>query len=574
MHAGENAGATEVNVQQIKNVWASLDTRKRLMAIGATLAVIFTFFLMSLVANKPTMQLLYAGLESSTAGEVVSALEASAVEYEVRGGSIYVPAEKRDELRMTLASQGLPANGGKGYELLDSLSGFGTTSQMFDAAYWRAKEGELARTIVANPHISQARVHIANTGNNPFQRTIEPTASVSVTPMGGQITPSQANAIRFLVASAVAGLPVDNVAVIDANGSLIGSPEAAAAAGAGTDDRSQALRERVLRLVEARVGHGNAVVEISVDTVTDTESIREKRVDPASRVAVSTDIEERIDSSQNQAGEVTVASNIPDGDAGTGNGSKANTNATRERINYEISETEKEIVRGPGAIKRMTVAVLVNGVTNTAADGTILFEPRPDEELDALRELISAAVGFDAERGDIITLKSMDLPNVEPQGTTVTSSIFDNLYFDVMSMIQMAALAVVALVLGLFVVRPILAGNGASVAALAGPNAPGAADLPALPDMSGGNAGFMTNPNLGSNIALDGEIDNGEDGGFAPMGDFGGLPGMGDGLNSFGGGGGLSDDPVDRLRSMIGERQEETVQILRGWLEENNEERA
>ncbi|NKX73619.1 flagellar M-ring protein FliF [Rhodobacteraceae bacterium R_SAG3] len=558
-------------MQQIKNVWAGLDTRKRMMAIGATLAVIFTFFLMSMVANKPSMQLLYAGLESSSAGDVVSALEQSGVDYEVRGGSIYVPSNKRDELRMTLASQGLPANGGKGYELLDSLSGFGTTSQMFDAAYWRAKEGELARTIVANPHVSQARVHIANTGSNPFQRTIEPTASVSVTPMGTPITPAQANAIRFLVASAVAGLAVDNVAVIDANGALIGSPEAAAAAGAGTDDRSQTLRERVLRLVEARVGHGNAVVEISVETVTDTESIREKLVDPQSRVAISTDVEERTDSSQNQAGEVTVASNIPDGDAGNGEGSRANTNATRERVNYEISETEKEIVRGPGAIKRLTVAVLINGVTTPTADGQATFEPRPDEELDALRELISAAVGFDAERGDVITLKSMDLPNVEPEGTAVTSSMFDNLYFDVMSIIQMAALAVVALILGLFVVRPILAGNGASVQALPSPDGMAAGGLPELPNMGGGDAGFMTNPDLGSNIALDGEIDSRGDGQFQPLG---GLPGMGDGLATFGGGGGMSDDPVDRLRSMIGERQEETVQILRGWLEENNEERA
>jgi len=571
LQAGENAGATEVNVQQIKNVWAGLDTRKRMMGIGAALAVILTFFLMSMVANKPTMQLLYAGLETSSAGDVVSALEQSGVDYEVRGGSIYVAASKRDELRLTLASQGLPANGGKGYELLDSLSGFGTTSQMFDAAYWRAKEGELARTIVGNPHVSQARVHIANTSNNPFQRTIEPTASVSVTPMGTPITPSQANAIRFLVASAVAGLAVDNVAVIDANGSLVGSPEAAAAAGAGTDDRSQTLRERVLRLVEARVGHGNAVVEISVETVTDTESIREKRVDPNSRVAISTDVEERTDSSQNQAGEVTVASNIPDGDAGTGEGSRASTNATRERVNYEVSETEKEIIRGPGAIKRLTVAVLINGVTTEVAAGQTVFEPRPEEELQALRELISAAVGFDSDRGDVITLKSMDLPNVAPQGTTAEASIFDNIYFDIMSIIQMAALAVVALVLGLFVVRPILAGNGASVQALPAPDGPAPAGLPELPSM-GGDPGFMTNPNLGAGIALDGEIDTGDSDQFDPMGGMGGLPGMGDGLNSFGGG--MNDDPVDRLRSMIGERQEETVQILRGWLEENNEERA
>ncbi|MCJ8334984.1 MAG: flagellar M-ring protein FliF [Epibacterium sp.] len=563
-------------MQQILNVWAGLDTRKRLMAIGATIAVIVTVFAMSQVAQKPTMQLLYAGLESSSAGDVVAALEQNGVQYSVRGGSIYVPSTKRDELRMTLASQGLPANGGGGYELLDSLSGFGTTSQMFDAAYWRAKEGELARTIVASPHISQARVHIANTGSNPFQRTIEPTASVSLTPMGTPITPAQANAVRFLVASAVSGLNVENVAVIDANGSVIGSPESATASGAGSDDRANSIRERVMRLVEARVGHGNAVVEVSVETVTDTESILQKVVDPQSRVAISTDVEERTDSSQNQAGEVTVASNIPDGDAGTGEGSKANTAATRERINYEISETQKEIIRAPGAIKRLTVAVLVNGTTLPDEAGAPVFEPRAEEEMQALRELISAAVGFDEARGDVITLKSMDLPTLEPEGTTVSSSFLDGIYLDLMSIIQMAALAIVALVLGLFVVRPILTASSEPMAALPAPNAP--EGLPALPDMGMPGSGFMANPNLGAGIALDGEIEDQNTGQFEPMGGMGsGMDDIGRDLVGMGGGmpalASSGDEAVDRLRSMIGDKQEETVQILRGWLEEN-EERA
>ncbi|UWQ28668.1 flagellar M-ring protein FliF [Leisingera sp. M527] len=556
-------------MQQIKNVWAEMDMRKRLIAVGATVIMILSVIAMSHVASKPTMTLLYAGLESGSAGDVVRALEQRGAQYEVRGSSIYVPSTQRDEFRMTLASEGLPANGGKGYELLDSLSGFGTTSQMFDAAYWRAKEGELARTIVGSPHVSQARVHIANAGSNPFQRTVEPTASVSVVPMGSPVTPAQANAIRFLISSAVSGLAVENVAVIDANGALIGSSDATAAAGAGTDDRSQTLRERVMRLVEARVGQGNAVVEVSVATVTDTESIREKRVDPKSRVAVSTDVEERADSSTNQSGEVTVASNIPDGDAASGQGSKANTSATRERINYEISETEKEILRGPGAIKRLTVAVLVNGSAVTNDAGETVFQPRPEDELAALRELISAAVGFDADRGDVITLKSMELPTVEPQGSVATAGFMDNLYFDAMSLIQLAALALVSLILGLFVVRPILSNQAAPVAALSGPDGGG---LPGLPGVGGD--GFMTASDLGSGLALEGEIENNETGQFEPLGD---LPAMGTGGDMMGAAGfpalgGSMDDPVDRLRNLIGERQEETVQILRGWLEENKEQ--
>ena len=554
-------------MQQIKNVWAGLDSRKRLIIVGSTVIMILSVLAMSRVANTPTMKLLYAGLDSAAAGQVVQSLEQRGTQYEVRGGSIYVPVEQRDELRMTLAGEGLPANGSRGYELLDSLSGFGTTSQMFDAAYWRAKEGELARTIVASPHVTQARVHIANTGSNPFQRSVEPTASVSLVPMGAPISPAQANAVRFLIASAVTGLSVENVAVIDANGALISSPEAVATSGAGTDDRSQSIRDRVVRLVEARVGQGNAVVEVSVDIVTDTESIREKRIDPESRIAISTDVEERADSSSNQSGEVTVASNIPDGDAASGDGSKANTSSTRERVNYEISETELQITRGPGAIKRLTVAVLVNGITTTNEAGATEFAPRPEEELAAMKDLISAAVGFDAARGDVITLKSMELPTIEPQGTVASNSIMDNVFLDAMGLIQIAALAIVSLILGLFVIKPILA-NKAPQGALEGPDP--MSDLPQL-----GSGDFMSNPNMGADIGLPltGEIDDGGPAQFGGMGDMGGIGdmgGMGDmgGLPALGGG---SEDPVDRLRAMIGDRQEETVEILRGWLEESEE---
>jgi flagellar M-ring protein FliF len=262
-----------------------------------------------------------------------------------------------------------------------------------------------------------------------------------------------------------------------------------------------------------------------------------------------------------------VASNIPDGDAASGQGSKNNTTATRERVNYEISETEKEIIRGPGAIKRLTVAVLINGQTVTNDAGEAVFEPRPEEELGALRELISAAIGFDEARGDVITLKSMDLPVIEPAGTAATSSFMDNLYFDAMGLIQMAALAIVTLVLGLFVVRPILAGKSEGLPALSAPDMDPMGGLPDLPVMgtAPGMGDFMMNPDLGANIALDGEIQDG--GQFGGIGDMGGMGDTG-GLPAIGRGG---ENPVDRLREMIGERQEETVQILRGWLEENEE---
>lgn len=547
-------------MQQLLNVWMGLDIRRQITVVAATVAVFLSVLAMSRIATAPSMTLLYAGLENGAAGDVVRALEQRGVVYEVRGGSIFVDGQNRDELRMTLASEGLPANSNSGYELLDNLSGFGTTSQMFDAAYWRAKEGELARTIVSSPHITMARVHIATTGSNPFQRGVTPTASVSVTPNGAGLTAQQAKAIRYLVASAVAGLSAEDVAVIDANGALIGAADDAAPA-AGSDDKAQVLRQRVERLLEARVGYGNAIVEVSVDTVNETEEIRERRFDPEGRVAISTDTEERT-SNSNEAGngDVTVASNLPDGDGAGGDSTSSEDTETRERINYEVSETERAVTRAAGAVKRITVAVLVNHALPPDADDQATPTERSEEEIEALRELVQSAVGYDQSRGDIITIKSMALQKVEPAGTQAENSLLDLFELDVMSAIQMAILAIVALVLGLFVVRPVLS-RPAVTPSLTAPPAAIASD----------------NSSDTSASALTGEVSDTVDdfpdiqlnGGGDELPDLPALNFPASGTGSMAG----SADPVDRLRHMIGDKQEETVEILRSWLEES-EERA
>ena len=219
-----------------------------------------------------------------------------------------------------------------------------------------------------------------------------------------------------------------------------------------------------------------------------------------------------------------------------------------------MSETERAVVRSPGAIKRLTVAVLVNDLADVDQAGQVTTSPRPEEELVALRELVSSAVGFDEERGDVITIKSMALQSIPASGTEASTSFMDQIEIDVMSAIQMAVLAIVTVILGLFVVRPLLSRPS-----------PQLASTPQLPDLEAG-----------------GMIENGpggdQDSGFEGLPDlsFGGeagdLPDL-PGLPDFSGGG-LSDDPVDRLRSMIGERQEETVEVLRSWLEEERESNA
>ena len=540
-------------MQQIITNWAALDARRRITVIAATLAMFAAVLMLTRLASSPSLTLLYSGLESSAAGDVVTALEQRGVAYDVRGGSIFVEASRRDELRMTLASEGLPANSARGYELLDELSGFGTTSQMFDAAYWRAKEGELARTILTHPSITGVRVHIANTGSNPFQRDIKPTASVSITTGGGSISGKEARALKFLVAAAVSGLVPEDVAIIDTVGGLIGSADETPAN--APDDRAEAMRLRIKRLLEARVGVGNVMVEASVDTETRSESILEKQIDPNSRVAISTDTEERSDSASDQGGGggVTVASNLPQGDGAAGDSSSSQTSETRERINYEVSSTERQITLTPGAIKRLTVAVLVNGTVTTDAAGVETFEPRSEEELGALRELVASIVGFDEARGDVITLKTMQFTPEEPLGTAAEPSFLAGLSLDVMSIIQAVVLAVVAIVLGMFVVRPVLSGPpNAAMAQLAPP-----ADGPASADAA--EAGLTP---------LTGEItDNNFDAGNIPV--ISDAQTGADGVSAITAAGG--QDPVERLRGLIGERQEETVEILRSWLEGEEE---
>lgn len=529
------------------------------MVAGATLAVFVAVLMLARLAATPGMSLLYGGLEGAQAGEVIQALDQRGVRYEVRGDAIYVESRLRDETRMSMAAQGLPANSSTGYELLDGLTGFGTTSQMFDAAYWRAKEGELARTIVASPHIRAARVHISQGATQPFRRDRDASASVTVTTAGGMLAPVQAQALRFLVASAVPALRPEDVAVIDGNGGLVVADEAVAG---GVGDRAGELRRNVERLLEAHVGHGRAVVEINIDTVTDRETIHERRIDPETRVAVSQESEERnATMSDTRNASVSVASNLPDGDAAGGDGSQQSREVeSRQRVAYEVSQTSREIERGPGAIRRLTVAVLVDGLRVPDADGIMQWNPRPEAELTALRDLVASAVGFDAGRGDVITLRSLPFEPVSAlQGTAASAGLLDRLGLDLMALLRRAALALVVMFLAFFVLRPLLS------------NARPQRGGPALPALGGGLPGGLPSP------VLSGEIDDGWDNAGdlsplpGPLGNPLGAPMGGGGLPDFGGDG-LTDapeeDPVERMRALIADRQDETIEILRSWMEE------
>lgn len=531
-------------MQNLLDLWANLGNRRRAIVIGATLAMFLAVLGLARMAGTPNMALLYSGLNGTAAGDVVTALDAQGVTYEVRGDAIYVDGSLRDNLRMVLAGQGLPATGGTGYELLDSLSGFGTTSQMFDAAYWRAKEGELARTILALPEIKSARVHIAQAPTQVFQDKSTPTASVTVVTSMGGLSGNQAKALRHLVAAAVSGMQPDDVAVIDSVAGLIPSDSDIAAPGATGDARAEEIKKNVERMLAVRVGPGKAVVEVSVDVVTDREEVNEHTFDPQSRVAISTETTDKSGSTTGSDGSVTVASNLPSGNAGAGGSNQSTTTDKQERVNYEVSETNRQIIKAPGSVRKISVAVLVDQETVTAADGSVTFNPRSDAELATLRELVASAVGLDEARGDVLTLKSLPFQQQASEGTLVEAGMIGSLgAINLMSVIQLAVLAVVALILGLFVIRPILTSAGRGAPQLGAPYIP--LSLP-------GGQGEMSS-------ALNGEID-----------DFG-VMGSADFAEQEAAMTGIETDPVARLRRLIQERQSESIEILRSWMEHDEE---
>jgi len=510
-------------------MWTSLDPKKRVIFILAAVAGFVALLGLVRVTTSPNLSLLFAGLDASSAGEVITSLEQSGVVFEVRGNAIYVDTNSRDQVRLSLASNGLPASGIAGYEILDSLSGFGTTSQMFDAAYWRAKEGELARTLVASAQIISARVHIASGSGKPFNRNNTPTASVTLSAASGSLAPSFAEAARFMVASAVNGLAAENVAVIDSASGVVVLVGDAASTGSidGLDARATAMRSNIERILAARVGAGNAIVEVMIDANMETQTVSERIIDPESRVVISSESQNDTDASNGSgSGAVTVASNLPDGDVG-GNAGQAsrNQNSNSERINYEISETLRETVRQPGEIRRLSVAVLVNGQMVTDDSGAEVWAPRSEEELTALRELVQSAVGFDAARGDVVTLQSMELSQPAITGTLVDETP-GFLSLNAMSLVQLGVLSMVVLALGMFVLRPLLASQ---------PSLP-----PLATDTDSANA--QLSPPDGSNVLA---IENK-----------------------------TSPTAVEMLRTAISERSEETNRLLQNWIEapEKNDE--
>jgi flagellar M-ring protein FliF len=439
----------------------------KLAALGAVVAV--TLGLMAWLAasmTKPTMTLLYGGLEPSVAGEVIRQLDELRVPHEVQGDAILVPSAERDRVRMALAEMGLPRRGQAGYELLDQLGRFGTTTDMFNAAYWRAKEGELARTIDWLSNVKDARVHLVPLAREPFSRTsVEPSASITVTTEdGAPLSRRQAQAMRHLVALGVKGLRPERITVIDAVAGIVLGPEledGVASTQSLQAEREQRLQTEIEEMLAAHVGHGRVRVSVAVALNHEAETVTERLFDPETQVAVHRDTTEIEESSSEAEGAaaVSVAGNLPRPEpaAGPTDSAQSARTETREVTNFEVSEVRRERQRPAGDIKRISVAVLLGGTWEPSGDGPPTWRPQSAAEITAIRNLVESAIGFDAERGDKVTVETLPLqPASGTSATDVAPGLFPLLLGQLRHLMHALALVAVAFLVIWYVARPIL----------------------------------------------------------------------------------------------------------------------
>ena len=519
--------------------------RQKIISAAAVVATLLVLSLIAQQVSKPTLSLLYADLEPQTAGEVIARLDTMDVNYRVQGRAIYADASRRDSLRLELARESLPRQDVVGYELFDDMNSFAMSSDMFDTAYWRAKEGELARTILAMPNVRAARVHVGQgSGRGLTARRQPTTASVTLT-SEPSIDGRNAQAVQYIVALAVPGLKPEDVAVIDTRGGLLAGPgldDRTTADTSGELGRAAALKTELLSLLEARVGPGNARVNVTLDMETDKVSKTERKFDPNGRVLRSQTTSDRSDQSDGTTGAVTVASNLPEGAAGGGN-STSETSETTETTRYEISEILTTTESLPGKVTRMSVAILLDHTRDVAEDGTVTYEPRSEEELAVLRELASAAAGLDTARGDVLRVDTLAFNRPEP-GEMVTLPGAGSRFIDNYGgrLAQLSILSLLALGLGFLVVRPLLKASRGGVGA---PRSVAGGMLGPMsltgPD---GEPVDMDDPATAAAMAANGNIE-GRSGSL-------GLP---------------APDPKSELTAAVDENIDDAAALLSSWLE-------
>jgi flagellar M-ring protein FliF len=440
---------------------------KKMVAFLAMIAlVIAAGILLFTWMQKADFQLLYSHLSEDDAGAIVQKLNELKIPYSTEGGGIMVPADKVYEVRLQLASQGLPQGGGVGFELFDKTN-FTMTDFVQKLNYRRALQGELSRTIRSLAEVEQCRVHLAVPEKSLFlQKEERPKASVLIKLRSGRrLAPGQIQGIVHLVSSSVEGLDAKDVSVVNNNGEMLTSvvDENFAVSGGQVEyqkNYEKDLETKVISMLEPVVGKGKVKARAAASLDFTKVEKTEERYDPDSQVARSEQRNTEKSTSGTSGGGVPgVASNLPGRQqtAPAQAGSSALSEKKNETINYEISKTISRVITAAGEVKKLSVVVLVDGTYAATQNSTEKkYTPRSEDEVRQFEDMVKKAIGFSADRGDEIKVVNMPFEVVPLEEMAETGTAPSK----VMPTIMMASKYIIPLVgvvlLFLFVIRPLM----------------------------------------------------------------------------------------------------------------------
>ena len=434
--------------------------------IGVSAAVAAALIALTFNLGKSPQALLYSNLDLKEASTITQALDQAGIKYEAKGdgSTIFVSRDKVGSTRMLLAGKGLPSSGSVGYEIFDETNALGQTDFVQNLNRQRALEGELARTIRSQDWVNFARVQLSMPKRELFEEAPQaPTAAVTIGVTGRTPNAEQVRALQNLVASAVPGLTPEKVTIVDQKGKLLGGGQGGDALGAAGDERrtevEESIRRKVRDLIEGVVGPGKVRVNVTADLDLSQVTVQEKRYDPDGQVVRSNQTsEENAQETDRGDGQVTVANNIPGGtqtqpvtDGPTSTSSKRDATT-----NYEISSLDTTTITAPGQIKRLSVAVAVDGSQTVGQDGKLgPYVPRNAEEMRRIEDLVRSAVGYSEPRGDKVTVYNVKFTR-DDQDIKASSFLSGFDKNDLMRAAELGILAIVAALVIFFVIRPMI----------------------------------------------------------------------------------------------------------------------
>ncbi|POR56605.1 flagellar basal-body MS-ring/collar protein FliF [Bosea psychrotolerans] len=439
--------------------------------LAVTLGLVGFFGFVMLRMSQPAMSVLFSDLSNQDVSAILKDLDTRGIKYELRGDGQTVLVAKADvpRLRLDLASKGIPSGGGVGYEIFDKGDAFSSTSFVQNINHLRALEGELSRTIRSISRVQAARVHLVIPEKRLFERDREPPRASIVLKLAGELDAAQVRAVRHLVSSAVDGLKPERVSIVDERGRLLadGAQGEQGLIGLGIDERQVGIEKRVKTQVEdivaSVVGQGRARVQVSATLDANRIESRSETYDPESKVIRSSQNRtENATTTDGANGAVTVGNELPGAQAGQGTqqNQKDASSKNEEVVNYEISRTTRTEVLEGGRVKRLSVAVLVDG--NYTRNGTeVAYQPRSSEELDRIGQLVRMAMGYDEARGDkveVVNLRFAEAPQaiVELPEQTLIQQLLSFTKEDLIRFAELGVISLLTLIVLMVVVRPLL----------------------------------------------------------------------------------------------------------------------